>query len=381
MNRLYSKSKIFKIDTFCIKCMVLWHIYCFGLSSSSPSLNFRPIIGVLAQSTGKSGAKYGETYIPYTYVNYLEMAGARVVPIKIDECEEYYEEIFKSINGVLFPGGGVDIVTSDFACEAKKLYDLAIKANDNGDYFPIWGTCLGFELLSALTAGKNILEHCSAENIRTSLDLVKGYEDSRLFHGIDGNILRILTETNSTANFHQYCLTPKNFNENSKLKQFYRVMSTDVDENGLEYISTMEAYQYPFYGVQWHPEKNIFVWTPTYNLDHSIDGVKIAQYMANFFVNEARKSQHTFPDVTKEQDALIYNYNPVYIKDNRFNINYYFKKGGTTPVCTVERSSNIFHSIVRFAFEPVSAFFGMDWFQKPALARFCNTTHFMRQLS
>lgn len=36
------------------------------------------------------------------------------------------------------------------------------------------------------------------------------------------------------------------------------------------------------------------------------------QYFAEFIVDEARKSEHSFPSYQKEYDALIYNYNPVY---------------------------------------------------------------------
>ena len=28
------------------------------------------------------------------------------------------------------------------------MVNLAKEANDNGDYFPVWGTCLGFEALT-----------------------------------------------------------------------------------------------------------------------------------------------------------------------------------------------------------------------------------------
>ena len=28
------------------------------------------------------------------------------------------------------------------------MINLAIEANNNGDYFPVWGTCLGFESLA-----------------------------------------------------------------------------------------------------------------------------------------------------------------------------------------------------------------------------------------
>ena len=37
-----------------------------------------------------------------------------------------------------------------------------------------------------------------------------------------------------------------------------------------------------------------------------------SQYMANFFVNEARKNHHKFPTQQMEDQYLIYNYNPVH---------------------------------------------------------------------
>ena len=51
-------------------------------------------------------------------------------------------ETFRSVNGALFPGGSGDLPRA-----ARTMYSLAIKANRAGDYFPIWGTCDGFEWL------------------------------------------------------------------------------------------------------------------------------------------------------------------------------------------------------------------------------------------
>jgi hypothetical protein len=36
----------------------------------------------------------------------MECAGARVVPILLDREPQYYENIVRSVNGILFPGGG-----------------------------------------------------------------------------------------------------------------------------------------------------------------------------------------------------------------------------------------------------------------------------------
>jgi len=60
--------------------------------------------------------------------------------------------LFESINGILFPGGDVDFGDNAFCQNANFLLNKAIEANKKGDVFPIWGTCLGFELLHYLTA-------------------------------------------------------------------------------------------------------------------------------------------------------------------------------------------------------------------------------------
>ena len=59
-------------------------------------------------------------------------------------------------------------------------------------------------------------------------------------------------------------------------------------QSGLQYISAVEAKKYPFYAVQFHPEKNIYEWTVKENIPHSIEAMESAQYFANFFVNEGR---------------------------------------------------------------------------------------------
>ena len=44
------------------------------------------------------------------------------------------------------------------------------------------------------------------------------------------------------------------------MQKFWKPLSYNFDSNKLKYISTIEAHKYPFVGVQFHPEKNIFEW-------------------------------------------------------------------------------------------------------------------------
>ncbi|XP_078691469.1 gamma-glutamyl hydrolase-like isoform X1 [Branchiostoma floridae x Branchiostoma belcheri] len=279
----------------------------------APEVNDRPIIGVLAQAAYGAKAKFGKTYIPASYIKYLESAGARVVPIRVNLSTAEYTKLFNSLNGVLYPGGAVDMFTSGYAKSAKIFYDLAIKAFDQGDYFPVWGTCMGFEELTALTSGRNVLANCKGtENRSYKLNFTPDYMSSRMYGKVPVDILTDLATLPLTSNFHQYCLTPQNVTNNAKLKNFYKILSTNTDDNGLEFVSSMEAVKYPVYGVQWHPEKNNFEFGSFLNITHSDAATRVSQAMANFFISEARRSQHEFPSPEEERAALIYNYTPVY---------------------------------------------------------------------
>ena len=76
-------------------------------------INLRPIIGVLAQECQPyfPEALCNTSYIAASYVKYVESGGARVVPVFINQAEEYYRTIFHSTNGLLIPGGDVSLDT------------------------------------------------------------------------------------------------------------------------------------------------------------------------------------------------------------------------------------------------------------------------------
>lgn len=130
-----------------------------------------------------------------------------------------------------------------------------------------------------------------------------------------------------TLNNHHYGVNLPTFNE--KLKQHFRLISINYDENGKEFADTMEHHKYPFYGVQWHPEKNLFEWdmnddgTPHEVIEHSYEAVLASQYPANLFLNEARKNNQKFVDPVFEKSKLIYNYNST-ISSMGFIQSYYF---------------------------------------------------------
>ncbi|XP_063062661.1 gamma-glutamyl hydrolase-like isoform X1 [Engraulis encrasicolus] len=292
-------------------------LFCFFIHDTSAASitrisnkrNDRPIIGVLAQEVYKPQPKQN-SYIAASYVKFLEAAGARVVPVMVNQTEEEYTQLFKSINGVLFPGGGVSLVSSGYAKAAGIFYKLAIEAASQGDYFPVWGTCLGFEQLLLLTCGEDLLSHTNTTGVSLPLKFTKDAAESRLFRSFPPSLMEALASENITENSHTWSISVENFLRNEALKKFYKILSTNTDGE-TEFVSTMEAYSYPVYATQWHPEKNAFEWSKPY-YTHTPSAIQTTFYMANFFVNEAKKNFHSFASLDEEERHLIYNYNPVF---------------------------------------------------------------------
>ena len=166
--------------------------------------------------------------------------------------------MFAGISGLLIPGGAVSIYSSPYAEASNFLFDLAKMDNDAGDIFPVWGTCLGFEML-ALMANDNVpnLKRCNSYDKTLPLDLMEGWTDSNLFGKVrvffisnwshvwlrqrasdgmsnynfylqilnkdfphvrvccqaDSRIMDYLTRLPVTSNFHHWCLTRQNFSQ------------------------------------------------------------------------------------------------------------------------------------------------------------------------
>ena len=260
------------------------------------SPNLRPVIGIFAQQTSTittTGplAAY-DLMVPSSYANWVGQAGARAIPVLLGRSKDYYREIFNRTNGLLLPGGSQGILPDDiYTEEGKLLWDMAKEANDNGDYYPIWGTCLGFEELSVLETGNGsvISLDVEATNIALPLNFTPEASSSRLFGSMVPDLVTALSKENITFNSHSHGLLLSEYDRNTALNSFFRVLSTNVAtaSGGEVFVSTMEAYNYPFYGVQWHPEKNNFEWSlkeGSYtNTPHSPNAVRASIETALFF--------------------------------------------------------------------------------------------------
>ncbi|GAB2284359.1 Gamma-glutamyl hydrolase 2 [Dionaea muscipula] len=139
-------------------------------------LNFRPVIGILSHpGDGASGRLNNATtasYIAASYVKFVESAGARVIPLVYNEPREILFKKLNLVNGVLFTGGWAK---SGLYFEiVAEIFKKILQKNDDGQYFPCYAICLGFELLTMIISmDVGILERFHATDQASSLQFVR----------------------------------------------------------------------------------------------------------------------------------------------------------------------------------------------------------------
>ena len=81
------------------------------------------------------------------YPKFVEGSGARAVWIPYNANHSVLDALFNSINGILFTGGGVSLTfNSTYLQTAQYLFNKVLAANDANDFFPLHGTCMGFQV-------------------------------------------------------------------------------------------------------------------------------------------------------------------------------------------------------------------------------------------
>lgn len=113
-----------------------------------------------------------------------------MIPVPYDLDEDELRSLFSKINGLLFPGGFWNIYKQpddevdfeDLALGAQRMLKVAMQANQNGDYFPIYGIQTGLQLLCALigtdgTGKQKLFHRFKLQNLATKLHLMRNGTD------------------------------------------------------------------------------------------------------------------------------------------------------------------------------------------------------------
>lgn len=163
---------------------ILIFLFLIFYFTSFASSHDRIIIGALTIEISKAfeimykdqGYK---SYLPSSYIKWVEQGGARVVPIWLGKDEAYYRNMLSKVNGILLPGGFVDKNKQGGYAEASgHIMKIALELNKNGDFLPIFGIGAGMDLMLFHTNDdEDIQEECQMDYMTVSLTLTKKGND------------------------------------------------------------------------------------------------------------------------------------------------------------------------------------------------------------
>ena len=222
-------------------------VACFYAKLQTTSAGDRPLIGVLAMKiTDETIFKHfkwtkDKSYIAASYVKWLESAGARVVPIRNDMSEKNLTYLFKSINGILFPGGEINLEDSEYYKTGKKLFHKIVKANNHDNFFPAFGICRGSQAIAVFAEETiDILTQFDAKNMSLTMKFSDDYKKSRMFANLSDSLKNAIENEPITAHYHKYGIKPEEFTKYKKLKTHFRILGTSENKKG-QFVSAFEG--------------------------------------------------------------------------------------------------------------------------------------------
>jgi len=301
--------------------------------SSLVSLSFaacktaqKPVIGILSTPSDLhehySAEEY--SYIKNSYAEFIEAAGGEAIAIPWDLPERQLINLLHSINGVLFTGGDAtlwehdyeteDVAFSNFTRRAVFILNYVIHLNDRGIHYPLYGICQGHEIISMGVAGSHhIIDHYRHPGQLDTVNIVGAGKESRMFGGMADDISSFMREERSVFYNHRFGFNTSLLEENEALDNFFIITAKGSDDNGKEFIAAMEAKEYPIFTVQYHPERVLSEWKNKTVFNHPEEAIEAILHQANFFVNEARKNQHSFPNEKVKKVFSLDSHDHVYL--------------------------------------------------------------------
>ena len=287
----------------------------------------KPVIGMYGLVEPISDYnKYTKEAIDGGFVRWMEASGAEIVVIHIWYSHEQIISLLNQINGVLFSAGPRRPLKLDEPWEqnAKFVFDYA---KNNG--IPIWGTCLGMQMITIFMSddNKNFMEKYDNIGLK-NVELTKEAKDSKMLSLFKKTDFDNLKNSKTSYHIHKHGISPEVFFSNKNLVDNYDILGYGYDSNGKKFVNIIESKKgkkHKVYGTQFHPEKNPFERGNWFKEKNPMDALRRSQLMVMKFIEEARNNGNKFiNEEEKNKYTFINTYEKLNIGTYNKSINYYY---------------------------------------------------------
>ncbi|ETO15037.1 peptidase C26 family protein, partial [Reticulomyxa filosa] len=177
------------------------------------------------------------SYVPASYVKFLESGGARVIPLLSDMSDDMITSVMSQLNGILFTGGVASFSNNNnngtinwYWTQVTRIMEYLRKNKD----IPLWGTCLGMEAMICATAmnGTSVMNlNLTANYMALALNFTSyaANNESRMLpshlNAYTAYIYDTLSTENVTFNEHFYGFNPSVFVSDPYVRTNFTVLS------------------------------------------------------------------------------------------------------------------------------------------------------------
>ena len=250
-------------------------------------INSKPIFGILSLPEPiDDNTTFINESIDGAYINWLESAGAEVLPLHVWYSQNELKDVLDQINGVLLQGSFRLLnFSSKWEHNARYIFNYTIE-----NHLPIYGICFGFRLLNIFMSKNNSCMIRTRNHGNRNIELVKNVaKKSTLFSLFKEKDFESIEKNETTVFIHRFGITDKMFYNEKNLVDNYTLTSFGYDLDGLKFIDSIENNKYKIYGTQFHPEKTPFLRMKKYKRNHENDSLRRSQLLAIKVVDFGRK--------------------------------------------------------------------------------------------
>ena len=286
----------------------------------------KPVIGMYGLVEPISDyEKYTKEEIDGGFVRWLEASGAEVVVIHIWYTHEQIISLLNQINGVLFSAGPRRPLKYDEPWELKAKYIFDYAKNNS---IPIWGTCLGMQMITKFMADDNKpLDKYDNIGLK-KVELTNLAKESNLLSLCKEKDYDNLNNSETSFHIHKHGISPESFYSNKNLVENYDIIGYGYDKNGKKFVNIIESKKglnHKIFGTQFHPEKNPFERANWFKEKNPMDALRRSQLIIMKFIEETRNNGNIFiNDDEKSKYTFINTYETLKVGTYDKSLNYYY---------------------------------------------------------
>ena|SRR3990167_1701358 len=231
-----------------------------------------PLVGIVSQPfvfgpNADNALNYPGTGLVYNYIlgayeKYVKSTGAHAVSVHFDAPPNRLVEMLSQLDGIIIPGGVIGQTDDDQLTDTIRfIVNWAKKRNDSGKRFFIHAICKGMEKLLEVESKDSSMIKCGYEHYSQSSVVIndEALASTSYLKTLGMETIKSSLETNNVMFTHNCSVSESDFQANKYLSQRYHLVGISQKKpEDRRFVALVENKDYPFLGMQFHPEEAIF---------------------------------------------------------------------------------------------------------------------------